>query len=44
MLKAAANVSAAIASGANVELLKPYLIKTYKHLVGKERARLLRKS
>jgi len=43
MLKAVARVSAAIASGAKVEHLKAYLLATYKHLVGNEHARRLRR-
>jgi RNA polymerase sigma factor (sigma-70 family) len=43
MLKAVANVTSVIASGARIERLKPYLMKTYKRLVAKEHERRLKR-
>lgn len=44
MLNAAAKVSARMgSSGPKIENLKPYLFQTYKHLVGQEKAKRLRR-
>ena len=43
MLKATAKVTARIASGGQIQNIKPYLFQTYKHLVGQEKAKRLRR-